>query len=127
VTVDHAVQLAVLWLVTLSAVPSVIWLWRRAPIRLAWRRVSAGIAAVTAAPLVVAAFGWGWLAGPPLVLVGAMLPLLYFVLLAYGEELDERVLTRLYRRNPRFARERPLARFIRGPRQPGGSGRTSGA
>ncbi len=108
-------QLIVLWLVALTVVPGVLWVWRRAPIRLAWRRVGTGTAAITAAPLLVAAPGWGWIAGPPLIMLGAALPLLYFVLLAYGEELDERVLARLYRRSPRLAGQRPLARFIRGP------------
>ncbi len=108
-------QLIVLWLVALTVTPGVLWLWRRAPIRLAWRRVGAGVAAITVAPLLFAAPGWGWIAGPPLLMLGAVLPLLYFVLLAWGEELDERVLARLYRRSPRLAGKRPLIRFIRGP------------
>lgn len=115
---DQTAQLIVLWFVTLTVVPGVLWAWRRAPIRLAWRRVGIGIAAITAAPLLFATPGWGWIAGPPLVMLGAVLPLLYFVLLAYGEELDERMLARLYRRSPRLAGQRPLARFIRGPLPP---------
>ena len=111
----QTMQLIALWLVALTVTPGVLWAWRRAPIRLAWRRVGIAIAAITVAPLLFAAPGWGWIAGPPLVMLGAVLPLLYFVLLAYGEELDERVLARLYRRSPRLAGQRPLARFIRGP------------